>query len=113
MNMGMVADMLMSRSCMTVKKRAIMTFLWMVSPYAQDCAFIVTLDTVQRILNIVSQLYFIILSLTWALGICANFQATSVIKDVNLKNPSLIDNHNICIGLYKIVLHVMGTKREH
>ena len=81
MNMGMVADMLMSRSCMTVKKRAIMTFLWMVSPYAQDCAFIVTLYTVQRILNIVSQLYFIILSLTWALGIYANFQATSVIKD--------------------------------
>ena len=102
MNMGMVADMLMSRSCMTVKKRAIMTFLWMVSPYAQDCSFIVTLDTVQRILNIVSQLYFIILSLTWALGMYANFQATSV-----------IDNHNICIGLYKIVLHVMGTKREH
>ena len=90
-----------------------MTFLWMVSPYAQDCAFIVTLDTVQRILNIVSQLYFIILSLTWALGIYANFQATSVIKDVNLKNPSLIDNHNICIGLYKIVLHVMGKTREH
>ena len=109
----MVADMLMSRSFMTVKKRAIMTFLWMVSPYAQDCAFIVTLDTVQRLLNIVSQLYFIILSLTWALGIYAHFQATSVIKDVNLKNPSLIDNHNIYIGLYKIVLHVMGTKREH
>ena len=80
---------------------------------SQDCAFIVILDTVQRILDIVSQLYFIILSLTWALGIYANFQATSVIKDVNLKNPSLIDNHNICIGLYKIVLHVMGTKREH
>ena len=113
MNMGMVADMLMSRSCMTVKKRAITTVLWMVSPYAQDCAFIVTLDTVQRILNIVSQLYFIILSLTWALGIYANFQATSVIKNVNLKNPSLIDNHNICIGLYKIVLRVMGRKREH
>ena len=113
MNMGMVADMLMKGACMTVKKGVIMTFLWMVSPYAQDCAFIVTLDTVQRILNIVSQLYFIILSLTWALGIYANFQATSVIKDVNLKNPSLIDNHNICIGLYKIVLHVMGTKREH
>ena len=109
----MVADMLMSRSCMTVKKRAIMTFLWMVSPYAQDCAFIVTLDTVQRILNIVSQLYFIILSLTWALGIYANFQATSVIKDVNLKNPSLIDNHNICIGLYKIVLHVIGLSLIH
>ena len=113
MNMGMVADMLMSRSCMTVKKRAIMTFLWMVSPYAQDCAFIVTLNTVQRILDIVSQLYFIILSLTWALGMYANFQATSVIKDVNHKNPSLIDNYNICIWLYKIVLHVMGTKREH
>ena len=109
----MVADMLMSHSCMTVKKRAIMTFLWMVSPYAQDCAFIVTLHTLQRILDIVSQLYFIILSLTWALGTYANFQATSVIKDVNHKNPSLIDNHNICIGLYKIVLHVMGTKREH
>ena len=80
---------------------------------SQDCAFIVILDTVQRILDIVSQLYFIILSLTWALGIYANFQATSVIKDVYLKNASLIDNHNVCIGLYKIVLHVMGTKREH